>query len=271
MLNRLHRFPEIFAAHRQAGAWVDLSLRYLGAVLARDQSFPYDVTLRDGVRFRFESGEEIKVFWNIFFRSCYQVAAEDRVIVDAGGNIGLFAVWAARRAPRARIYSFEPWPSSYERLVRHLEINGVSDRVVAEKLALGGDSGSRRMFGSDGESCNNRMDLDRSVPPAEGPSPGGVVAACRTLETALEALGVGAIDLLKMDIEGSEYETLLATPPALLRRIQRINLEYHEVPAHLPYSKERLFEHLARGGHVPVSVVEDEDRTGFALFAQRGH
>src|SRR5438093_6053738 len=80
LLKNLHRLPEIVGAYRHAGDWLDLSLRYLGMA---SPSFPYDVRLRDGVRFRFESTEEIRVFWNIFFRPTYHVGPDTRLILTA--------------------------------------------------------------------------------------------------------------------------------------------------------------------------------------------
>src|SRR5437867_3900586 len=63
LLRNLRRVPEIMTAYRRADDWRHLSLRYLGVA---PRSYPYELTLRDGVRFRFESREEVKVFWNIF-------------------------------------------------------------------------------------------------------------------------------------------------------------------------------------------------------------
>ena len=37
-----------------------------------------------GVRFLFESTEEIRVFWNIVFRPTYYVGPDGRLILDAG-------------------------------------------------------------------------------------------------------------------------------------------------------------------------------------------
>ncbi|PYS95990.1 MAG: hypothetical protein DMF50_06485 [Acidobacteria bacterium] len=267
LLRNLRRVPEIVTAYRRADDWGRLSLRYLGV---GPRPYPYELTLRDGVRFRFESREEVKVFWNIFIRSSYHVEPDDRLILDAGANIGMFAVWAAHVAPGARIFSLEPWPSTFERLARHVAMNGLADRIVCAEVALAGDSGRRRLIGSEGESCNNRLEIDPARTAADGPSRGGPWVACRTLQAALDEFGIDALDLLKMDIEGSEYETLLATPPAVLRRIRKINLEYHEVAAHLGYSKERLFDHLRLAGHLPVRVAEDEFRTGVALFERAG-
>src|SRR5258708_562964 len=69
-LRNAHRVPGVLAARRRARDWRRLTLRYLG--MSRGP-FPYEPELRDGVRFRFESREEIKVFWNIFIRSSYHV------------------------------------------------------------------------------------------------------------------------------------------------------------------------------------------------------
>jgi len=84
LLRHLRRFPEIIDAYRRAEDSRGLALRYLGVP---GQAFPYELILRDGVQFRFESREEIKVFWNIFIRSSYCVDRDDRLILDAGANI----------------------------------------------------------------------------------------------------------------------------------------------------------------------------------------
>jgi FkbM family methyltransferase len=267
LLKNLDRLPELAGAYRQAGDWLSLSLRYLDIV---PHSFPFDVRLRDGVRFRFECAEEIKVFWNIFFRSTYHIDPCDRLILDAGANIGLYAVWAARRAPGARIVSLEPWPSTFDRLARHIEMNRLADRIVAAPLALAGECGWREMLGSDKDSCKNRLQLDRERPASDRRPQDVALTAGRTLEAVMDQFKIGALDLLKLDIEGSEYETLLSTPLPVLRRIGKINLEYHEVPAHLGYSKRQLFAYLAEAGHAPISVIEDRYRTGVALFKRSG-
>jgi len=75
-----------------------------------------------------------------------------------------------------------------------------------------------------------------------------------------------SIDLLKMDIEGSEWEVLLSTPTPVLRSIRHIQLEYHAVHARFGYTPEKLFAHLAAGGHQLTFRQEDAQRTGIAYF-----
>jgi len=61
----------------------------------------------------------------------------------------------------------------------------------------------------------------------------------------LESTCERQIDLLKMDIEGSEYEVLLAASSRDLDRVRRINLEYHQKPG---FTKRDILEHLGQCG-----------------------
>lgn len=260
----LSRAGEVALAFRQTPAWRQLSLLYAGL---REGPFPYELRLRDGTILNFESLEEVKVFWNIFVRKCYRVRQDDRVIFDAGGNIGMFALWAAQAAPQARIYSFEPWPSSYERLVGHVDANGLSGRVTPLQLALAGRSARRRMPDGSIDSTSRRLDpRDALAEDAGRAAIGGVDVDCMTLADAMERYGIDELDMLKMDIEGGEYEVLLATPHEALRRIRRIQVEYHEVPAELGRSPQQLIDHITGAGHELVHTEEDRFRTGMARF-----
>ena len=49
-----------------------------------------------------------------------------------------------------------------------------------------------------------------------------------TLETAVELTSAPMVDLLKIDIEGSEGDVLASTDERILRRIRRVALEYHD-------------------------------------------
>jgi hypothetical protein len=51
---------------------------------------------------------------------------------------------------------------------------------------------------------------------------------CMPLERVLESHGVGTVDLLKIDIEGAEYEAVLGSP-ALFNagRVRALIVEYH--------------------------------------------
>ena len=67
------------------------------------------------------------------------------VILDAGANIGLFAIRYGKEFPTVPVYCFEPNPRVYKRLVRNLEANGLTN-AVAINAAAGDCAGIRPFF-----------------------------------------------------------------------------------------------------------------------------
>ena len=56
------------------------------------------------------------------------------VVVDAGANIGAFAVMAASKG--AKVLSFEPEPENFELMLMNIELNGYQDMVQPTMGAL---------------------------------------------------------------------------------------------------------------------------------------
>ena len=87
-----------------------------------------------------------------------------------------------------------------------------------------------------------------------GSSP-GVGIEKKTLGDMIDLVGED-IDLVKMNIHGSEYAVLMSTPSQALRRVQRIAVQYHELPASAKLGKVELFSHLENRG---FKLVDDKD------------
>jgi FkbM family methyltransferase len=259
LLRRLHRSPELLSAFWQTPVASKLIASYLDL---GNPSFPLDIPLRGGGVVRVFGPGEVKVFWQIFIHGCYRLWPECRNIVDAGANIGVFSVWTARRLPQCRILALEPFPDTFARLQHNLQANGLGSRVEAAQLALAAHSGERAMPGA---AQSQRRSL---VPEDEPNAAGDVKVRSVTLAELLERYQLKQIDLLKMDIEGSEWEVLLSTPASVLRSIRRMQFEYHEVHARFGYSKDRLFAYLRDAGFSLTGCQEDENGTGVAIVEQ---
>jgi Methyltransferase FkbM domain len=68
-----------------------------------------------------------------------------------------------------------------------------------------------------------------------------------SLARVLKTVG-SQVNLLKVDIEGMEYEALFSCPDEYLQRVERIALEYHDVLVRVPHTIHDLVEFLnARG------------------------
>ena len=259
LLKGIARPFEILAAYRQSPATGKLLSTFLGI----RSHFPMDIALRGGGCVRVFSRGEAKVFWVIFAQECYRLWPDCQTIIDAGANIGTFSVWAARRLPQVRILALEPCPDTFSKLQHNLEVNQLGSRVQPVQLALAAQCGEREI----GTAVESQR---RSLVPADLHAVKGksIKVPSITLAELMERYQLHQIDLLKMDIEGSEWEVLLSTPIQVLRRIRRIQFEYHEVHARFRYSKSVLFEHLASADLNLTYCREDKHGTGLAVVVQ---
>ena len=222
-VRRPSRLPEVWRCIRRIDDWPAIVPAYVGL---RSAPLPLKTHTRAGTALDLEEFYDIETLWQIYCREVYDVRPDDRVIIDAGANIGLFACYAAAVAPRAQIHAVEPFPRTFERLRVAVERNGLGGRVTCHPIALSASVGAGTMRA--GAAASQMFHL---AGPGDVPTAGGVPVRTTTLEAVLDETAVPSIDLLKMDIEGLEYEVLLSAPRGVLRRIRRVNVEFHRAPA----------------------------------------
>ena len=145
-----------------------------------------------------------------------------RTIVDLGAHVGTFTVWAAMRAPSARILAVEPNPETFAFLQRNIRDNHLEDRVVAVNAAVGSESGAGTLELVE-HSLGTRLAKAGN---------GTVNVNVQTIPSLLATAGIDAVDLLKIDCEGMEYEVLEALDSDQLSRLDVIACEYHPEPGH---------------------------------------
>jgi FkbM family methyltransferase len=186
-------------------------------------------------------------------------------VVDLGANIGLFTIRAAKLARRGLVLAVEPDPDNYSLLTTHLHQAGI-DNVVTDKVAVGKHAGTGRLlrvtFGTHTmaeDSWSGADQLDNTDESLEVP--------CVPLAELLDRHQIDQVDLLKMDIEGSEWDVMESTPPALWSRIRRVVLEYHDV-IH-PKSAEFISGRLNELGYRVSRDPRGEQHGVGLLFAHR--
>lgn len=201
----IRRLPEIRKCRRATRHWVRLTASYIGLPVR----LPFEIDLATGP-FRFETVADVRTFWLIFFGSTYEVRKTDRLIIDAGANIGAFSLYALLAAPNAQVIAIEPAPDSCDRIRRLIRSHGFEHRFTLCQGALGSRAGTTTLNMQAGSQFR-----------ATGS--GGIQVRMLTLDE----VATQEVDFLKMDIEGAEYETLAAAPVEVLKEIHRITLEYH--------------------------------------------
>jgi FkbM family methyltransferase len=130
------------------------------------------------------------------------------VILDAGANIGLFAIRYGKEFPTVPVYCFEPNPRVYKRLVRNLEANGLTN-AVAINAAAGDCAGIRPFF-------VGRVTVTGSMTQnGNGAAEPAFNAEVIDLDAFSKAHSITSIGLLKIDVEGAEMEVLRGAQDAL--------------------------------------------------------
>lgn len=123
-------------------------------------------------------------------------------VLDIGGNVGSFALWAVRRWPGSRIHAFEPNPGTFDFLKRNTAgYDGI--RITNAALFPGGQKRATffARFAGDGEAGLESYARDTFTASAEGTTFEVDVVDPRTLPSA---------DVVKIDIEGGEASVLAA-------------------------------------------------------------
>lgn len=203
----------------------------LGRRIPRLQPRPTVARLApDGHEMEVVSAGELTIMRAVFVDLEYAARTEPGVIFDLGANVGFATLFLRRRHPHARIVAVEADPRTYERLQRN--VGGLPDVTLLHRAVAGADEPVR--FYPSTESIGSSMVERRSsLAPVEIPG--------STIPSLMREAGVDRIDLMKMDIEGGEFEALRATP---MDDVAEIIVEVHY---DLGDGDEKLVRELLRG------------------------
>lgn len=144
---------------------------------------------------------------------------QPRSILDLGANIGIASIDFALRYPQASITAVEPVATNFRLLQKN--ISGFPN-IRALQVAAGKQDERAALRGA-GQS----FQAQPLSPNSE--NSGREQITVRDINTLLEELGITRVDLIKIDVEGAEYDVLTSLNPDLLRRVKWIVGELHSV------------------------------------------
>ena len=181
-------------------------------------------------------------------------------IVDVGGNIGLFGLFALGRWPGSTVESFEPDPTNLPLLQRAIAANRLESRWSVRAAAVSNATGrSDFVSGLNAESQLTGMG-----------DPAARVADARPLSEG-ERISVPVVDLftaltdrvslLKIDIEGAEW-AILQDPRLARLQADAIVLEWHAMGSPDPDAHGAARRLLASAGYEQLRDVEAAGQTG---------
>jgi FkbM family methyltransferase len=144
------------------------------------------------------------------------IIPENGVFIDVGANVGVNSIFAHKTRPNARVIAVEPEPRNFARLSQ----NCSSFPIELHNVAIADHQGSIGFAGT-GTNAHIASDGEQRV-------------ACDTLDNFTASLGVGTIDLIKIDVEGYTDVVLSKAEETLSRtRIGIIEFSYGDIVSRL--------------------------------------
>ncbi len=166
------------------------------------------------------------------------VAALALPIIDVGAHSGLFTLYVRSWNDTVPVLALEPEPENFKILSQHLAINKLASTVAWQK-ALASESGTKKLVLRP-DSINHFLAPHEHLFTAAETIP--VIAI--SVSDCLDAAHFASVGLLKMDIEGGEYDIIDSLTDEVYTRIKAFILEYHDSKSHNHQSLETtLREH----------------------------
>jgi FkbM family methyltransferase len=223
--------------------------------------FPLQVRSVAGKSLLVRDRSELQLYQQIFVKDEFQltrfrqaVPLTKPMVLDVGANCGFFSIRVLDEYPDATIHSFEPQKRLVTDFQKIITENRLVGHIIAHNAAMGRQEGKAVLY-------QNRSPISASLVQAKA---GKRRVTCRDevqvhcLNAFLPANGLTKIDILKIDVEGSELDVLEGATE-VLNRIAFLFIETHppfcgpaEVEAFLQkFGYRRIFS-LERGNTVDL-------------------
>ena len=142
----------------------------------------------------------------------------DEVFVDVGANIGVYTLQIALKYPNNKIITIEAHPNEFNALKRNIiDINNL-ENVILVNIGVFSKKDELVLYEQGVWTAASSIFLKSEKP---------IKIPCNTLDNILQKLKNEQKMIIKMDIEGSEYDALLGASKTL-QNCEKIFIEIHQ-------------------------------------------
>ncbi len=187
---------------------------------------------------RDQLGVEVRQYRDVNADLVRLVGQNASVIVDIGAHLGESSKRYSQMFPNASIYAVEPFTPSYDTIVAKQ-----LPRVQVRKLAIGATDGVAQFNVNAGTATNSLLETNaagRRFFPLQTAVVAAVEVTVARLDTFWAVEELGAVDLLKIDVQGGELG-VFAGGTVALHRSRVVLVECNFIPY---YSKSSLFSEV---------------------------
>lgn len=200
------------------------------------------------------------VLWEVFSNLDYDVKLKKaRIIIDIGAHVGIASLFFSTKYPKSYVFSIEPDPENYKLLLSNIQLNKKKNIKPFNTSVLNNNKEVVFLFKNKHSSMSHtRKDLTE----VKTTNKYKVVKSVK-LESFIRKNKIKNVDILKIDVEGSEYEIILNLKPSTFSKIRYIIVEYHNWVKGL--SEKDLVDKLVENNY-KVRVVKNRHIDGVGLI-----
>ena len=196
-------------------------------------------------------------------------------LVDIGANVGIYSLYFAKLSENSRIYSFEPDASSFTSLVKNISVNSTPN-IKAFCIAMGSRKGFYEMNFHDfaAGAGAGAIDSEYIFTNARDKKKYTQQTFCETLDYCSEKLIMTENCLVKIDVDGPEYEIINSGKNFLSSN--KVKSVMIEINSKNEKDKHKIFSLMQSYGYKQIyqgnwiEKYKDYDISNFFFFKSQG-
>jgi FkbM family methyltransferase len=184
----------------------------------------------------------------------------DDVVYDIGANVGTYTCFLSKRLQLNQVVAFEPHPSNLASLRSNLELNN-TDAIVIER-ALSDTNGTAELEVASQDKGGGKhslaIDSDEET----------ITVELAAGDQLIESGEIPAPTVLKIDVEGAEYQVLRGLKQTLQNDLCRlIYLEVHPNTLNEYNTSSKDIEKLLESSDCNVTALKNQNRSEYFVKA----
>jgi len=216
----ISRWASVFLAIEKFGFIITMS-RLISILLYKIRLKQYINEKGIGKIFLRRGSSDLPVYRQIFLNGEYELTfrGTPKVIVDLGANIGLFSLLMTKKFPNSTIYAIEPDPENFSQLIKNTKVHSnikIFNKAIWNEIA-------KLKIVSD----QNSAEWGRSVSVLDYDSNENMLVDSLTINELIEAHKLSKLDIVKVDIEGAEFELFLKSTE-WVEKVGIFIIEFHD-------------------------------------------
>ncbi len=223
---------------RKEGSYIESSSKITRSYQQYSVDFDFFASIQVAVKAEKKGMENSLIRSSIKLVDTYKKSGNRSIVFDVGANFGyLSLVWAQSIASSGKVFSFEPHPKIFKSFKKSIESNHLHRIIEASNLAVGKNKGIIELSTTTATSNTLPMEWEEKMTQK-------LSIPIITLDQFMVESKVSGCDLIKIDVDGIEFEILEGA-------VQLINT-YQPIVIVETNNDQRIIEHMEKLDYIAL-------------------